>query len=172
MGDEEAHVLVGDLHRGRSVHPRHRDHVWKRYRAKGSAQVENRDVSSERRGTPARAQRSRRWRRRGGEIQEVGRTTRKNSRSLFFPKKTKEKEGKKEKKNQGWFHPDSGQAEADEGSVQRVELPHPGRGSAASGRRPSSGSAEWDGWRGWRFTRPHRWRAGPGSSLRCPSETP
>lgn len=53
MGDEEAHVLVGDLHRGRSVHPRHRDHVWKRRRANGWAQVEKRDVSSEPRGAPA-----------------------------------------------------------------------------------------------------------------------
>lgn len=27
VGDEEPHVLVGDLHRGRSVHSSHRDDV-------------------------------------------------------------------------------------------------------------------------------------------------
>lgn len=43
-------------------------------------------------------------------------------------KKTKEN---KEKNKAG-----SGQAEADEGSVQRVELPHPGQVVAGSGRRP------------------------------------
>lgn len=30
VGDEEPHVLVGDLHRGRSVHASHRDNVWKK----------------------------------------------------------------------------------------------------------------------------------------------
>lgn len=61
-----------------------------------------------------------------------GRTIREITQNPLLWNKTKEKEEKK----QGWFHLDSGQAEADEGSVQRVELPHPGRVVAGSGRRP------------------------------------
>lgn len=66
--------------------------------------------------------------------------------------------------------------------MQRVELPHPGRPLAAgSGRRPgpanapgpSCGSGVSGGWRAAApFTRLHRWRAEPGSSPHCPSETP
>lgn len=69
----------------------------------------------------------------GSLAAEKGRTTRKVTQNPLLRDKTKEKE---EKKKQGWFHLDSGQAEADEGSVQRVELPHPGRVIAGSGRRP------------------------------------
>lgn len=29
MGNEEPHVLVGDLHGGRSIHSSHGDNVWK-----------------------------------------------------------------------------------------------------------------------------------------------
>lgn len=97
-------------------------------------------------------------------------------------KKGRRRGKKKPKQKQGWFHLDSGQAEADEGSVQRVELPHPGRVAAGSGRRPgradvrgggpSCGSSAWDRWLVRPFTRLHRRRAEPGSSPHCPSETP
>lgn len=60
-------------------------------------------------------------------------TIRNVTQNFLLWNKTKVKE---EKKKQGWFHLDSGQAEADKGSVQRVELPHPGRVVAGSGRRP------------------------------------
>lgn len=64
---------------------------------------------------------------------EKGWTIREITQNPLLWNKTKEKEGGKK---QGWFHLDSGQAEADEGSVQRVKLPHPGQVVAGSGRRP------------------------------------
>lgn len=69
-------------------------------------------------------------RKRGGQSEKKQKT---KLRTLSFRIKQKKR---KKKKKQGWFHLDSGQAEADEGSVQRVELPHPGRVVAGSGRRP------------------------------------
>lgn len=84
-----------------------------------------------------KAKRKRRLRQASGQILGVsGRkradNQRNNSKTLSFGEKLK----KRKEKKQGWFHLDSGQAEADEGSVQRVELPHPGRVVAGSGRRP------------------------------------
>lgn len=155
VGNEEPHVFVGDLHRGWSVHTSHRDNVKKITKPKSLPQNKNTNVNTESNSegmsnkNVQRASRNpetellrssfevgeaiqKKWEIWGFSGQKKGGQSEKQLKTLSSGREQK----KREKKKQGWFHLDSGQAEADEGSVQRVELPHPGRVVAGSGRRP------------------------------------